>query len=193
MEEYFKEELISKRIKNLRLSKNMTLDDLAKKVGKTKSYMSKLERSKKAPPIATLHKITTALGTDLNFLITGHDIYEKVKVSVVRNNEQLQVSGNYKRSDYIYYSLAYKKNNKLMEPFLIEITKETSKLKYYSHDGEEFNYILKGKVEFIIDYDSFVLEEGDSIYFDSKMSHAIRNLDSDKSLFISIKMKDKRV
>ena len=163
----------------------MTLDDLAKSIDVSKSYISKLERSKKSPPISTLYKITTALGSDLNFLITGHDLYNSKKVSVVKNNEQFKVSGNNKSSDYIYYALAYKKNNKLMEPFLVEVSKN-SILKPYSHDGEEFNYILKGKVEFIVDNDIFILNEGDSIYFESKMSHSVRNLNSEKSILISV-------
>jgi transcriptional regulator with XRE-family HTH domain len=185
LKDTFNEELISKRIRNLRTNKNMTLDDLAKIIDVSKSYISKLERSKKSPPISTLYKIATALGTDLNFLITGHDLYKNIKVSVVKNNEQFKVSGNNKSSDYTYYALAYKKNSKLMEPFLVEIS-ENSKLKHYSHNGEEFNYILKGKVEFIVDNDIFILDEGDSIYFESKMSHSVRNLISEKSVLISV-------
>ena len=191
MKDIFNEELICKRIRNLRLNRNMTLDDLAKSIGVTKSYISKLERSKKSPPISTLYKIATALGSDLNFLITGHDLYKNTKVSVVKNNEQYKVSGNNKSSDYTYYALAYKKNNKLMEPFLVEVS-ENSTLHHYSHDGEEFNYILKGKVEFIVDNDIFILDEGDSIYFESKMSHSVKNLNSEKSIFISINTINKK-
>lgn len=185
MKHIFNEEFISKRIRNLRLSKNMTLDDLAKSIAVSKSYISKLERSKKSPPISTLYKIASALGSDLNFLITGHDLYNNKKVSVVKNNEQFKVSGNNRSSDYTYYALAYKKNRKLMEPFLLEVSKNST-LKPYSHDGEEFNYILKGKVEFIVDNDIFILDEGDSIYFESKMSHSVRNLNSEKSILISV-------
>jgi transcriptional regulator with XRE-family HTH domain len=188
----FNEELICKKIRNLRLNKNMTLDDLAKSIDLSKSYISKLERSKKSPPISTLYKIATALGTDLNFLITGYDLYKNTKVSVVKNNDQFKVSGNNENSDYNYYALAYKKNNKLMEPFLIEVSKNSS-LKHYSHNGEEFNYLLKGKVEFIVDNDIFILDEGDSIYFESKMPHGIRNLSSEKSVLISVNTIDKEL
>jgi len=185
VKEQFKEENISKRIRNLRESKNMTLDALAKEIDVSNSYISKLERSKKSPPISILYKISKALEIDFNFLITGLEAYKDIKVSVVRKNERIKVSGNNKSGNYNYFSLGYKKDNKLMEPFLIEISNESEAVPY-SHDGEEFNYVLEGKVEFIIENDIFELNEGDSIYFESKLSHIIKNLNKDKSILISI-------
>jgi transcriptional regulator with XRE-family HTH domain len=186
MEEQFNEEMISKRIRNLRESKNMTLNDLAKKIDVSSSYISKLERSKKSPPISILYKISKAFKTDLNYIITGFEVYKNTKISVIRKSEQIKVIGRNRSGNYDYFSLAYKKDNKLMEPFILEISNK-SKAEPYTHDGEEFNYVLKGKVVFIIENDIFELNEGDSIYFESELSHIIKNLDkNDKSVLISI-------
>ena len=61
------EELISGNINTLRKKRKMTLEKLADLTGLTKGYLSKIERSKKAPPYSTLNKIAIALGVDAAF------------------------------------------------------------------------------------------------------------------------------
>jgi quercetin dioxygenase-like cupin family protein len=78
-------------------------------------------------------------------------------------------------SGYYYEALAYKKSKKYMEPFLVEFKKKKpEKLSYFSHEGEEFIYLLEGTLEFRTESEQYVLCPGDSLYFESSISHAYR-------------------
>ncbi len=66
-------------------------------------------------------------------------------------------------------ALAFKQSKKHMEPFIITFDlKEKEDIVFFSHEGEEFLYIIEGKVEFCIEEKCTILEEDDSLYFDSR-------------------------
>ena len=92
--------------------------------------------------------------------------------------------------DYIYYALAYKKDNKLMEPFLIEVRNKKESTPF-SHPGEEFNYLLKGRAEMYIDGKTYRMEEGDSIYFDSSLPHYARSISDKNAFFLLVNTAEK--
>jgi len=76
---------------------------------------------------------------------------------------------------YTYESLAYKHVRKHMEPIIATFEpKEKKNMVFLSHEGEEFIYVLHGAVEFYIDDTATVLEENDSLYFDSGRPHGYR-------------------
>jgi quercetin dioxygenase-like cupin family protein len=79
--------------------------------------------------------------------------------------------------DYIYIALETKKTNKSMEPFLVEFPiRDTEDMVFNSHEGEEFLYVTEGSVEFRTVDRVETLEAGDSIYFESDISHSFRCL-----------------
>lgn len=181
----FKEHLIPNRIRQIRKSLNLTLDELAEKINMTKAYVSKLERSEKAPPIATLYKIARALKVDLNYLITGIVNSGVSNISFVPRREQISVINRRSGYGYVYFALAYKKGNKLMEPFKI-VVPNTAEPTPFSHPGEEFNYLVKGKARFFIGGSVYDMVEGDSIYFDSSLPHYAVAAEGGKAVFIMV-------
>jgi uncharacterized cupin superfamily protein len=79
---------------------------------------------------------------------------------------------------YYYEALAYKKSKKYMEPFLVGFKRmKAEKLSYFSHEGEEFIYLLEGTLEFRTENEQYVLNPGDSLYFESSIPHAYRALE----------------
>jgi len=62
---------------------------------------------------------------------------------------------------YSYESLSWRKQNKKMEPFLLSVTEKASEENTYSHDGEEFLFIMKGRAELLLEDERFELEAGD--------------------------------
>jgi quercetin dioxygenase-like cupin family protein len=81
--------------------------------------------------------------------------------------------------DYIYESLETGKPDKHMEPLFVEFQPmETGDMIFSTHDGEEFVYLLEGKLEFRSHERTEILAPGDAIYFESDLSHAFRGLDS---------------
>jgi transcriptional regulator with XRE-family HTH domain len=179
------ERSIAKNIKNLRLNKKMSLDKLSQLTGLTKGYLSKIERSHKAPPLSTLNKIALTMDVDVTFFLKENS--EEVKdtrLTVVKNRDRKKVVTKGSLYGYEYEALAYNKPGKNMEPFIISpaLNKEAT----FQHDGEEFMYVLEGTHEFNYDEKKYILKKGDSIYFDSRVPHSGRSLGGKKAKILTI-------
>ena len=157
-------------LKVLRHARGMTLDRLAAATGLTKSYLSKIQNSRKLPPIATLSRIAQALGTGIGSFF-GDILEAREGASVVRSNERLPVVRGGTAFGYDYVSLAHKRLSKSMEPFVFTFPSKIDRHVFFDHGGEEFVFILSGTVVFQVGDERWTLEEGDSIYFDAAIPH----------------------
>jgi transcriptional regulator with XRE-family HTH domain len=170
---------IGGKIRQLRQQYKYTLQDLAVKTGFSKPFLSQIENDHVVPPIATLLKLARALNVGLAYFFQDETCEEKV--SITRASERVRIERRPHHAkgevDYIYESLEMRKANKHMEPFLVEFTPmPPEQMAFVSHDGEEFLYVLEGRVEFRTVDRVEVLETGDSLYFDSDISHGLRCL-----------------
>jgi transcriptional regulator with XRE-family HTH domain len=167
---------IGKKIRDLRKKAGLVLQDLSNRTGLSKALLSQIEKEVVSPPIATLLKISKALGVNISFFFQNDD--SEKRVILVRSNESKVIDSRYfgrEESGYYYEALAYKKSKKYMEPFLVEFKrKRAEKLSYFSHEGEEFIYLLEGTLEFRTETEQYVLYPGDSLYFESSIPHAYR-------------------
>jgi len=161
---------IGGHLKVLRAARGMTLDRLAVATGLTKSYLSKIQNSRKLPPIATLSRIAQALGTGIGSFF-GDILEAREGASIVRGNERLPVVRGGTAFGYDYVSLAHKRLSKRMEPFVFTFPSKIDRHVFFDHGGEEFVFILSGTVEFQVGDERWTLEEGDSIYFDAAIPH----------------------
>lgn len=161
---------IGAHLKVLRAARGMTLDSLASATGLTKSYLSKIQNSHKLPPIATLSRIAQALGTGIGSFF-GDILEAREGASVVRRNERLPVVRGGTAFGYDYVSLAHKRLSKSMEPFVFTFPSKIDRHVFFDHGGEEFVFILSGKVIFQVGDERWTLEAGDSIYFDAAIPH----------------------
>jgi transcriptional regulator with XRE-family HTH domain len=185
------EKQIVKNIKALRKSKKMSLAQLAKLCNLTKGYVSKIENSDKAPPFSTLAKIASALNTDVNILIADEsEVLEDLALCIVRKNERKKVISKGTLYGYHYEALAHKKTGKNMEPYFIVPAFDEAGV--FSHEGEEFMYVIEGKHEFMYDGKKYILEEGDSIYFDSIIPHSGRSVGKKRAKILAIMYSYKR-
>jgi transcriptional regulator with XRE-family HTH domain len=182
---------IATNIKNFRLSKGLSLDKLAKLTGLTKGYVSKIEHSEKAPPFSTLLKIAKALRIDMNLLIADDaESPEDMRLCIVRKDERKTVATRGTLYGYHYEALAYKKLGKNMEPYLILPAFEERAV--FSHEGEEYMYVLEGTHEFIYGEERYSLNEGDSIYFDSIVPHSGRSIGDERAKVLAVMYSYKR-
>jgi transcriptional regulator with XRE-family HTH domain len=161
---------IGGHLKVLRAARGMTLERLAEATGLTKSYLSKIQNSRKLPPIATLSRIANALGTGIGSFF-GDILEAREGASVVRRNERLPVVRGGTAFGYDYVSLAHQRLSKSMEPFVFTFPSKIDTHVFFDHGGEEFVFILSGKVVFQVGDERWTLEEGDSIYFDAAIPH----------------------
>ena len=160
---------IGKSIKSFRLQKNLTLQELADKTGYSKGYLSKVEKSDKAPPVATLSTIARELGvTVASFLGEGP---QNDSIYLVRKSERTLMASTGEEFGYAYEALANPYPNKHMEPFVLSYPSKDAFNYGFQHDGEEMLFVLQGKIRFKYGDREFVLEEGDCVYFDSSVLH----------------------
>jgi len=179
---------IGKKIRELRKKGGFVLQDLSDRTGLSKPLLSQIEKETVSPPIATLLKISKALNTNISFFF--QDDGSEEKVIVVRKDESKVIDSRYfgrEESGYYYEALAFKKPQKYMEPFLVEFKrKRVDQLSYFSHDGEEFIYLLEGTLEFRTENQQYILQPGDSLYFESSIPHAYRALERRNAKALSV-------
>ncbi len=172
---------IGSQIRQLRKQRGMTLQEVSNVAGLSKPSLSQIENNMGAPPIATLIKISTALGVKIGYFF--QDPLLDQRLVVVRKNERfglkrLSHSDRYSTIGYSYESLAYPMADKHMEPFIAEIEpRKVKDILFNNHRGEEFLFILEGELEFRSADQAILLEKGDSMYFDSSISHGLRGID----------------
>jgi len=179
---------IGKKIREIRKKGGLVLQDLSDRTGLSKPLLSQIEKETVSPPIATLLKISKALNTNISFFF--QDDGSEEKVIVVRKDESKVIDSRYfgrEESGYYYEALAFKKPQKYMEPFLVEFKrKRVDQLSYFSHDGEEFIYLLEGTLEFRTENQQYILQPGDSLYFESSIPHAYRALERRNAKALSV-------
>lgn len=186
-----KEELasldIGSKIRNLRTKREMTLQDLATLTGLSKPNLSQIENNLVSPPIATLLKISSALGVEIGHFF--QDSPHETDIVVVRKDQRHGIAKGKHISHigYQYHPLAYPKINKSMEPFVVHMEdREPDDITFNNHRGEEFLYVLEGTLEFHSGNKIITLEEGDSIYFDSVVPHGYRGVDETAKVLVVI-------
>ena len=165
------ESLIGARVSALRTHQGITLEQLAARTGFSKGYLSKIENSRKVPPIGSLARIAAALRTDISEFLHAPSQAPDSGFSVVRAGERQPVVRGGTAFGYDYVSLAHQRLSKSMEPFVFTFPSKIDRHVFFDHGGEEFVFILSGKVIFQVGDERFTLEEGDSIYFDSAIPH----------------------
>lgn len=170
---------IGSKVRELRQKKHYTLQDVAAKTGLSKPFLSQIENDHVVPPVATLLKLARAFDVGLAYFF--QDEVGIDRIAITRRRERLRVERrpHHRKGEvnYIYEALDTKKTNKHMEPFLVEFpVQDTSEMIFMNHDGEEFLHVLEGTLEFRSIDRVEVLEPGDSIYFESELSHSFRCL-----------------
>ena len=120
------ENILTKRLKEIRVGKKLTLEKLAKLTGLSKGYLSQIENSDQPPPIYTLSRISTALGIDISDLFARSPAvptYQKIVVGRRDDHKFLRMEGT--PYGYVYEGLAPDKRGKNMEPFIVTLPLRT--------------------------------------------------------------------
>jgi transcriptional regulator with XRE-family HTH domain len=170
------EKTVGEKIKQIREMKKVSLEELAERSGMDISLLQKIEQEKNVPSLAPLIKIARSLGVRLGTFLDDSDSYGPV---VVRSGEhhkgvRFTSQSSETREHLNFYSLAFDKAGRNMEPFIIDIEPgQQSNYMLSSHEGEEFIYVLDGEVEINYGKEIYKLGKGDSIYLDSIVLHNV--------------------
>ena len=170
------EKTVGEKIKQIREMKKVSIEELAVRSGMELALIQKIEQEKNIPSLAPLVKIARALGVRLGTFLDDSDNYGPV---VVRSGEyqkgaRFTSQSSEAREHLNFFSLAFDKAGRNMEPFIVEIEPgQQSDYMLSSHEGEEFIYVLEGEIEINYGKEVYGLAKGDSIYLDSIVLHNV--------------------
>jgi transcriptional regulator with XRE-family HTH domain len=171
----FREDQIGSRIRALRISRGLTLAQVAEATKFSASYLSKLENSKSSPPISTLSAIAEALGTHIADIFA--DAEPETLITLVRKDQRHPASRQATKMGYSYTPLAPVFPNRLMDPYIIVIPAKPKNNQIFQHKGQEMLLVLTGRLEVFVGDQRFVLDPGDCLYFDATVPHHGHGLD----------------
>ena len=158
---------IGLRIKKLRLKKGLTLEELASRCELTKGFLSQLERNLTSPSIATLYDILEALGTSLSDFFKE----EQDEKCVFQKNDFFVDE----RDGYTVNWVIPNSQKNEMEPIVVEIEPGMKTFDVNPHDGEEFGYVLEGRVVLVNGEKEYMVKKGETFYLNGKNFHYIKN------------------
>jgi len=164
---------LAQRIKSRRLEKRLTVEEVASRTGLSRSWLSKVENFRVTPSLPALGQIATALEVPVSELVEGLDV--RPQLVIVRRDERQVIQRDKPRSHIRYESLAYKRPDRKMDPFLLTVPPLESKRPPMPHEGEEFLLVVAGRVNFEYDGELYKLAPGDSLYFDGRAKHRLLN------------------
>jgi transcriptional regulator with XRE-family HTH domain len=182
-----KEYNIGAKVKKLRLARKLTLQAVARETGFSTALISQIENDNVSPPIATLSRLAKFFDVKIGEFFAEDN---ECPYEVVRKGEQKPVHPLISQSgssrEHNYESLSFRKQNKKMEPFLLTVSGNGDGENGCSHDGEEFLYIVEGRAELLLEGEPLLLEEGDSVYFNSSLKHRLVPKDGSKVKAIAV-------
>jgi transcriptional regulator with XRE-family HTH domain len=171
------------RIAELRKTYSITRETLAERSGLDIELIRRIEEDSHIPDLAPLVRISRALGVRLGTLLDDH---EELGPVITRSG------GAEKTPRFVtgipetvgpspqglgFNALAADKGGRHMEPFIVDIEGDAKQSKS-THEGEEFIYVLSGRLSLEYGANSYTLEAGDSVYYDSIVPHRVLSADA---------------
>jgi transcriptional regulator with XRE-family HTH domain len=162
-------------IRSLRRRRGLSLRDLSRLSGFSIGFLSLVERGQSSLALTSLYKVAKALESEVAdfFQPNGGIPREHPPPHVTRAGEHAEIS--IAGSNRTYQLLSDRARDRVLEPLLVTVLPTESVEEPYSHDGEEFAFVLAGELLCIIAGTPHRLGPGDSIYFPASVPHAIHN------------------
>ncbi|MBO4985608.1 MAG: helix-turn-helix transcriptional regulator [Bacteroides sp.] len=168
--------VVGEKIKALRESQSITQEELAKRSGLGIEQVIRIESNEDLPSLAPLIKIARVLGVRLGTFLDDQDENGPVicRKDEVQNSISFSNNAIQSRRHMTYHSLSRSKADRHMEPFIIDIEPtDSTDFVLSTHEGEEFILVMQGVMEICYGKHTYLLEEGDSIYYDSIVPHHV--------------------
>lgn len=171
--------LVGLKIKGIRESKNISLEEMAERSGLSTEQIVSIETDEHLPSLGPLIKIARALGVRLGTFLDDSDELGPVVCRAAERDNSISFSNGAAsaRKHMEYHALAKEKAGRHMEPFIIDIQPSEEKdFQLSAHEGEEFIYVMSGELEIDYGKTKYLLKEGDSIYYDSIVKHHVHGV-----------------
>lgn len=163
---------IGKRLRETRVGRKMVIDDVAAASGLSRAYISQVETGKASPSIQTLEKLGAALDVPVSSLF----VEDAAGCTVIRASDRRHVhfgAPDAKHRKVMQYMSA---PDRQLELVIVEIPAHSTAIdKAHAHEGEEACHVLEGEIKVIYGDDTHMLGPGDSIHWDSRIAHWMKN------------------
>jgi transcriptional regulator with XRE-family HTH domain len=177
--------LIGVAVREHRLRRRYTLEQLGSRAGVSKSFLSRLENGTVSASIATLLQIAKALRVSLGDLFDGLEARSSGLPVIVGARDRARVTRGGSAFGYTYEVLA-RDGRSSIEPFIVRFLPGRRGRKKLTHGGHEFNFVIQGEIEFTYGDNVYMLHKGDSLYYDGSVSHFGCALGSEEAILLAI-------
>ena len=177
---------IGGRLKGLRSTMDITAEKMAEDMKLNVDEYIAYENGQQDFSFSFLYNAANILGVDVVDIISG-ETPRLTACALVRKGEGYDIT---RREAYDYKHLAFTFRNKKAEPFMVTVQpNQNDEVTLHSHEGQEFDYMLSGKMEFHLGTMVYELNEGDSVYYDSGIPHAMKAVGRQEVKFIAVVLK----
>ena len=169
------EQALGRQVREFRRQQNMTLAELAKATGLSSGMLSKIENGATSPSLATLQGLSSALQVPVTALFRRFE--ERREATHVKAGQGLRIDRRGTRAGHQYELLGHIAGRDVSsEPYLITLTEESDVFPVFQHEGLEFIYVIDGSVRYRHADKTYLLEPGDSLFFDADAPHGPEEL-----------------
>ena len=182
MEEQLKQ--IAARVREMREILDMSPEAAAGACGFTPEKYRQLESGEIDIPVSVLHKLARAFDIEVTTLLSGEEPRMHA-YTLTRKGHGIEME---RRQAYKYQALAANFINRKADPFIVTVEPkpEEENVDFSTHPGHEFDLVLKGTLNFYLNNKKMVLNEGDSIYFDSSLPHGMKAAGDQACEFLAV-------
>ena len=170
---------IGNKLKELRVLKGLTQEELADRSELSKGFISQLERNLTSPSITTLMDILQCLGTSI-----GEFFNEAPDEQIVFGKQDYFVKEDTEYKNEIKWIIPNAQKNTI-EPIYLTLQAGGSTCPDTPHEGEEFGYVLKGKAEIHLGKRSYIAKKGDAFYYKADKTHYLKGIEQTELIWVT--------
>lgn len=183
---------IAQRLREYRHGSSLTIAQLAEHSGLSKGMLSKIENSQASPSLTTLAQLASALSVPITAFFRG--LEEEHDALHVKSGQGIDIEADGKTEGRRYQLLgATRGAHKGIEPVLVTLDTRTEVFPLFQHPGTEFIFMLSGTMEYGYGTARYILEPGDSLFFEGGVPHGPSNIAQLPVKFLSIKAYDEEI
>jgi transcriptional regulator with XRE-family HTH domain len=178
---------IGRAVRAFRRQKAMTVADLSKETGLSIGMLSKIENGVTSPSLGTLQALAHALSVSITAFFRRYE--ERREVMHVKAGQHVEIERRGTRAGHQYNLLGHIGGNAsgvIVEPYMITLTETSDVFPTFQHDGIELLYMLEGEVEYRHGDQTFLMQPGDSLFFDADAPHGPEKLNKLPARYLSV-------
>ena len=183
--------IIGEKIKNVREMKSISIEEMVERSGLSEEQIQRIEGNEDFPSLSPLIKIARVLGVRLGTFLDDQQELGPVicRKESIESDSGIGFTNNAtsKHKYMSYHSLSQDKSGRHMEPFMIDILPaKDANFIFSTHEGEEFIFVLEGSIEINYGKNTYLLNQGDSIYYDSIVAHHVHAGDENPAKILGV-------